>query len=55
MNFCNARIEQVIITNLTKRGNGTEKNPWRLIQEIWTLDGKKIAEVDPDPQTTGNK
>lgn len=36
---------EVIVTNLTRRGNG-KNDPIRIIREIWTLDGEKIAEYD---------
>lgn len=43
----NARVEQVIITELTLRGTGEKGDPYRRITEIWGFDGNKIAEVDP--------
>ena len=45
----NAKVESVIITYLTIRGNGTSESPIRRITEIWDFDGNKIAEVDPLP------
>ena len=42
-----AKVEQVIITTLSLRGDGTEANGYRKITEIWRFDGTKIAEVDP--------
>lgn len=44
-----ARIIQVIETK-TKRGLGTEKDPVRDVTQYWDLDGKFLAEFDPDPQ-----
>ena len=41
-------IQEVIITILTLRGNGTKDNPYRRVTEIWELDGTKIAEIDPE-------
>jgi len=41
-----ARIMQVIVTTLSKRGNGIN-DPIRIITQYWTLDGKLLAEVDP--------
>ena len=41
-----AKVQQVIITTLSLRGEGVVGNPYRRITEIWTLDGEKIAEVD---------
>ena len=41
-----ARIIQVIVTKLLRRGDGV-KTPIRIITQYWTLDGKLLAEVDP--------
>ena len=41
-----ARVMAVIVTQ-TLRGNGTEEDKFRSVREVWTLDGKKIAEFDP--------
>lgn len=38
---------EVVITRLTKRGVGVNDSPIRLITEVWTKDGVKIAESDP--------
>ena len=37
---------QVIRTELSKRGEGTEEDPIRLIIQYWSLDGELLAEVD---------
>ena len=37
---------QVIRTNLLRRGEGTEKDPIREIEQFWSLDGKLLAEND---------
>lgn len=41
------RVEEVIISKLTLRGDGTEGNPYRRITEVFTKDGEFIAEHDP--------
>jgi hypothetical protein len=41
-------IEEVIICTKTRRGEGNSKqDPIRVITEIFTKDGLKIAEYDP--------
>lgn len=42
-------IEEVIITNILRRGNG-KTTPVRIITEVWSKDGVKIAEYDPYPE-----
>lgn len=42
-------IEEVIITNILRRGNG-KTTPFRIITEVWSKDGNKIAESDPCPE-----
>ena len=40
-------LKQVIITTLTRRGNGKD-DPIRVILEVWDSEtGEKIAENDP--------
>ena len=41
------RVIEVIETTLTRRGLGKEGSPVRIIVEYWSLDGEKLAEVDP--------
>ena len=41
-----ARLIEVIVTNLELRGNGKD-DPYRRITQYWSLDGKLLAEVDP--------
>lgn len=41
-----AKVIQVIETNLYRRGNGKD-TPIRQIVQYWSLDGKLLAEVDP--------
>lgn len=41
------RVEEVIIAELTLRGDGTEENPYRRITQVFTKDGELIAEHDP--------
>lgn len=38
---------EVVRTELTKVGDGTEGNPFRKLTEYWTLDGELLATVDP--------
>lgn len=40
--------ETVIICTKERRGNGIHSDPIRVITEIYSMDGKKIAEVDPE-------
>ncbi len=39
-------IKEVIVTTLTRRGNGKE-TPIRVITQYWNLDGSLIIEIDP--------
>jgi hypothetical protein len=39
-------VSEVIITTTKRRGNGTT-DPIRIITEVFTKDGVKIAELDP--------
>lgn len=43
-------VGEVVVTKLLRRGDGTENNPIRIITEVWTRDGQKIAEDDPCPR-----
>lgn len=40
-------VTQVIISNTKRRGKGIEGDPIRVVTEVFTLDGKLIAEYDP--------
>ena len=43
-----ARVIQVIVTNLTRRGSGkTPEDTVRVITQYWSFDGALLAEVDP--------
>ena len=43
-----AKVIQVIITSLLRRGEGTGSDDQvRIVRQFWSLDGKLIAEVDP--------
>ena len=44
--YDNARVMQVIVTELTSRGDGVD-DPIRVITQYWSFDGKLLAEVDP--------
>ena len=43
------QLIQAIVTNLLRRGTGDERNPIRIIRQVWTTDGQFIAEYDPCP------
>lgn len=47
----NVICKEVIIANLTRRGNGIEYSPIRIITEVYEKDGTLIAEHDPSPET----
>lgn len=50
------KLIQVIETTLTRRGNGREDDPFRVITEYWSTDGKLLAQVDPYvPGRTGHR
>lgn len=40
------RVQEVIITNNLRRGDGKE-TPIRAVLQVWSLDGDLIAENDP--------
>lgn len=40
-------IKNVVITNLTIRGEGVTGDPMRRVLEVWDTQGNKIAENDP--------
>ena len=48
-----AKVIQVIETTLTRRGEGVEGDPIRIIRQYWSLDGALLGEVDlvPPKQT----
>jgi len=42
------KLKQVIITQILRRGKGTDDDPIRIITEVWDAEtGEKIAENDP--------
>jgi hypothetical protein len=41
-----ARIVEVIYAEQI-RGRGTEKNPTRRVQQLWTKEGELLDELDP--------
>ena len=47
-----ARVIQVIETNLKLVGAGTKGNPFRRVKQYWTLDGELLAELDPQYTVT---
>ena len=40
-------VAKLVVTRLTCRGKGVAEDPHRLITEVWTTEGVKIAESDP--------
>ncbi len=40
-------VLSVIRTRLLRRGDGTEHNPIRIIEQYWTMDGNLLFEADP--------
>lgn len=43
----NARLIQVIETEIELRGKGTEADPLRRVTQYWSTDGQLLAERDP--------
>lgn len=46
-----AKVIQVIRTTAT-RGKGNENDPCRIVTQYWSLDGKMLAENDPEAKIT---
>jgi len=42
----NAKLIQVIVTDLDLRGRGTTEDPIRRVVQYWSVDGKLLAEND---------
>lgn len=43
-----AKCMEVIVTRILRRGDGkSDKDPIRIVTEVFTKDGVKIAEYDP--------
>lgn len=42
-----AQLIPVLVTKLTRRGNGMPADPIRIITQIWHPNGELLAEVDP--------
>ena len=40
-------VKEVIITTLSRRGDGVKDDPVRVITQIWDRNGELIAEIDP--------
>jgi hypothetical protein len=40
-------VIEVVRTEITSTGDGTEGNPIRRLTEYWSLDGDLLATVDP--------
>lgn len=49
------KITPVIETTLTRAGDGTGRNPIRVVTEYWSLDGKLLASVDPHTRSISEK
>lgn len=48
MDMDQAKVIQVVVTTLTRRGSGQEaSSPIRIVTQYWSLDGDLLAEVDP--------
>jgi len=45
-----AQIIEVIKTDLTVRGQGTDENPKRCVTQYWTCEGRLLWEDDPDAE-----
>ena len=45
--FC----KEMIISTISRRGNGTKLSPIRIITQVFEKDGTLIAEHDPSPET----
>ena len=45
--YRDVQVMQCIVTNILRRGSGTDGSPIRIIRQVWTLDGELIAERDP--------
>jgi hypothetical protein len=42
-----ARVIQVIVTDILRRGAGAGGDPTRVITQYWSFDGTLLWEVDP--------
>lgn len=55
----NARVIQVIETDLLLAGTGENADPYRRVRQYYSLDGELLAEVDPyelrDAEISGEK
>ncbi len=45
-NMDEAKLMQLVVTNILRRGKGEESDPIRLVTQIFLLDGTLVAEVD---------
>lgn len=43
--------KEVVVSTLTRRGQGKKHSPIRQITQVFEKDGKLIAEYDPCPET----
>jgi hypothetical protein len=49
--MADVEVIQVVRTNLERRGKGVDGDPVRRIEQFWSLDGRLLAENDPDGST----
>ena len=49
-----ARVVQVIESNLEKKGNGSDANPYRRITQYYSLSGVLLFEIDPWQEANTN-
>ena len=44
------KVIEVVETTLTRRGDGVEGSPIRIITQYWDREGNLLAERDPSPE-----
>ncbi len=49
-----ARIVELILTDICK-GSGTPTDIYRTVYQLWTKDGKLVAESDTGPTMAGDQ
>lgn len=50
-----AVLMEVIVSAIARRGDGTEQAPIRVVTQVFTTDGKLIAEYDPENRYFGGE
>ncbi len=48
------QIKQIIITQLTTRGDGTKDSPYRRVTQFWDMEGNLIADFDATEEGSQN-